>query len=842
MDNRTKAPYLAQDPAEIGQVVAGLNAASKKGKSKGGFNCRKRTYQLSANDKREVDSWSMNDWDYKKPDLPTYARGLFTHSNNDEPEIAVRGYDKFFNVGEVNKTQWRNVEHNTRGPYELSVKENGCIIFIAGLDGDTIIVTSKHSTGPRQDDSANHAHAGEQWIDRQLKAIGKTRSDLAKELRSRNVTAVAELCDDSFEEHVLKYTPEHSGLYLHGINLNLPEFATYPGNLVHKFADEWGFKKAQYVMKETMDQVKPFLDKVGETGNFEGRDTEGFVIRCQARENQLSPWVDWFFKYKFEEPYLMYRQWREVTKAIISGKAPKYNKHQKITAEYITYARKQLAKDPQLGKAFQKNHGIIGMREGFLSEKGLRGHEIIQSEEQNGEASGANDQVTHSVIIAPVATIGCGKTTVALALVKLFGWGHIQNDNIEGKGRPRRFAQAITNAMAAHPAVIADRNNHQRRERAQLFEDTRSVVPDAKYICLHYVHDQAKYADIRRAMQERIFSRGDRHQTIHAGTKGHGEIQGIMDGFLTRFEPVTPDRGPDQDFDQIIDLDVTATSRENLATVIHRIHDTYPKLFDLPTEQALDDAITHALNYAPTIKHDLSKPAKENNQKKSPTQQKPNNQRQQNGTVVQKQAPPKPPRIEFFGVYLPAPRISYILDVLFGDLDASTSAFYKQLKASNRVQTKFHVTLMHRASEKQHPEVWKQMNEAFMDKAKGVSTDAMKGGTDGGVEMGKCDVQLERVVWDGRVMAVVARLLGSPANTAQSIPGADKGAAEKVEWKSVNETAHVTVGTTDEGIKAKESNELLARWRKGEGGDQIRDVGVKGRIVVEGSVRGLLSR
>lgn len=239
MENRSRTPYLAQDPDEITSLVASMEDAAKKGKAKGGFNIRGKQYQLSSEDSRTVKSWSMSDWDYKKPGLPTYARGLFTHSNNGHPEIAVRGYDKFFNVGEVSKTQWKNVEQNTRGPYELSVKENGCIIFIAGLDDTTIIVTSKHSTGPRTDASANHAHAGEQWIDRQLKAMGRSRSDLAKELRSRNVTAVAELCDDEFEEHVLEYTPENAGLYLHGMNLNLPEFATYPGNLVHQFADEW---------------------------------------------------------------------------------------------------------------------------------------------------------------------------------------------------------------------------------------------------------------------------------------------------------------------------------------------------------------------------------------------------------------------------------------------------------------------------------------------------------------------------------------------------------------------------------------------------------------------------
>ncbi len=48
-------------------------------------------------------------------------------------------------------TQWSNVEQDTSGPYELSVKENGCIIFFSGLEDGTLLVCSKHSTGARSD-------------------------------------------------------------------------------------------------------------------------------------------------------------------------------------------------------------------------------------------------------------------------------------------------------------------------------------------------------------------------------------------------------------------------------------------------------------------------------------------------------------------------------------------------------------------------------------------------------------------------------------------------------------------------------------------------------------------
>lgn len=76
----------------------------------------------------------------------------------------------------------------------------------------------------------------------------------------------------------------------------------------------------------------------------------------------------------------MYRQWRECTKAIIAGKEPKYKKHKRITEAYLLYARQQLHLDSDIGKQYNKNHGIIKMRDGFLLSIGKRGADIIQEE------------------------------------------------------------------------------------------------------------------------------------------------------------------------------------------------------------------------------------------------------------------------------------------------------------------------------------------------------------------------------------------------------------------------------------------------------------------------------
>ena len=825
-----------QDPHEVAVFVKSLEAAKGGKGGKEGFSCKKSTFPVAGSDDITVDSWRFRDWDYQRDDLPTYARGLFTtKTKRNIPEIVIRGYDKFFNVGEVRSTEWRNVENNTAGPYELSVKENGCIIFMSGLEDGTLLVCSKHSTGARKDVNLSHAVTGEKWAEKHLASVGKTTRDLARELRSMNVTAVAELCDDSFEEHVLEYPPEMAGLYLHGINFNLPEFATLPGAEVHRFADTWGFKKAQHVIFQTLDEVKPFLEKCAETGSWDGRDTEGFVIRCKMREKNREPYRDWFFKYKFEEPYLMYRQWRECTKAVIAGKAPKYKKHKKVTEEYLLYARRQFAKDPKLAKAYNQNHGIITMRDGFLAEKGQKGSDIIAQERAEDPGKDDSEDVSN-IVLVPIATLGCGKTTVASALVKLFNFGHIQNDNIEGKSnRPGRFAMQVTNALTLHRAVVADRNNHQRREREQIINDVSAVVPNARFVALHYVHEPKNRMldDIRKVTRRRILERGDNHQTIHASSKGQEEIVGIMEGFLYRFQGCDTSSKPDSDFDEVIDLDVMASSLENLETIIAHLYNAYPKLLgdEMPSHQDMSDAIDYALNNTVTVKHDLSfnlssRPAKA----PRPT----HGARKGNMSPTPQELPPDQlvKRLEYFGVSVSTPDINSTLSNLFAKAPPDEAKVYHTLKHTRRLQQEFHVTLIHRASSSQKPEIWEKYTHDYLQAMTSAGT---KDNKQLNPSFGAVRLRLERVVWDERLMGIMVRIM--PSDQQQSGSGDD--------WPCANAIPHITVGTMSSDVKPKETNDLLARWMDGNDdgkGPKIWEKEIPGMKVLEGTVRAVMQR
>lgn len=769
------ALYKPQDPSVINELVATLNDADRKKPKDVGFSCRKSTFKIDGTT-HSVDSWKFPEQDFKKHCLPTFARGLFTWRDpvSGNYRIAVRGYDKFFNIDEINRTSWDWIEKNTKAPYELTMKENGCIIFISGLPDGTLMVCSKHSIGARVD-AHSHAVVGETWVDKQLAQIGRTRMDLALTLYNANATAVAELCDDSFEEHILAYEGDKAGLYLHGINLNLKDFATYPSAEVRKFADEWAFRKIDYLVKDNVADLRKFLEEAAETGSWDERDVEGFVIRCKARNGPDDPeWHDWFFKYKFEEPYLMYRQWRECTKAMIAGRQPRYKKHQGVTKEYLRFATGYFTQHKGSSEQYNHNHGIIRVRDAFLASRGLRGSDIVKQSEQDD----LNDEVKKLVLV-PVATIGCGKTTVAHALAKLFGWVHKQNDDITvKKNKGQAFATACAMALVDTDAVIADKNNHQKRERKQLFQDLGNSVPLARFVALHYVHydgidDNALQNRIRTATRNRVFTRGDNHQTIQAATMGRARIQGIMEGFMGRFEPVDVETEPDCDFDMVIDLDPTKDSRENLEIIVNKLHDAYPTVVPrVPSSEELDDAIKAAFEeYKPSIKHTIAaRGGPKGANQKHPAEKKVD--------------------VEYFSISLPT---KSVLDAIGNSLSQASEekrAFFEQLEKDGRVQNSLHVTLIHQASSKAHPVLWQKYLKLREENT-------------GAGPLGRTAVILESLVWDGRVMTI-----------ASKIPSED--------WPCSNEIPHVTIGTASPDIKPKEANDMLVKkWKAGAETEQV---------------------
>lgn len=794
-----KLPFSKIDSEEFAEAVQldlldRLEAASKQtGKGK----ARKRNYVIWSNtgkmeadeQAREITGWKFNEWDYGKPRivLASQSRGLFTRNN----KIVVRGYDKFFNIGEVATTKWDWIESNVKGPFEVTQKENGCILFFSGLEDGTLLVCSKHSTGPMNTEdksvspeaepldqassndlsdinmssatrdkggSRSHSFAGLLHIKRHLQAKNLTLKDLALTLHDLNATAVAELCDDEFEEHVLAYSAEDSGIYLHGLNLNTPTFSTYPSPRVREFAEAFGMRHVKTLDFDSIASLKEFLTLCDETGQYESKDIEGFVVRGKTGDASS----DFFFKYKFDEPYLMYRGWREVTRKLVNkGRAEVHvTKHVHITNQYLDFVEPILAADKTRADKFLDGHGIIGLRDEFLHHLGKSGKELSLQEDL--ENLSLDDQV-QNIVILPVATIGCGKTTLSLALHSLFGWHHIQSDNIKGSGVGRKMVQECCRIIRdgerekRNQVIILDRNNSNLIERKQLFDEFDKLKCNPTFVCMSFVDgdDHAR----EKLARDRVLKRGENHQSIKVETMGVTQVDRIMRDRCKRMQGINKTKEPDSRFELVIECAVAAdVTWQNLETVAKELSKEYewtvPKL---PTREEYERAFGAALNYAPTISN-LKKP-----QKLKP---------------------------QYVAVSVKG------MDGLLGELD---SPFLSQLTQDGRVQKEFHVTLAHVAEKKMnnyHKLLSEYVAKLQPDLEAGVNF----------IEKVKFQVHVCRAIWNGRVLALEVDRVQGPE---------DEALLTNIDHASLDKFLHITVGTAEETIRPMESGPMVQKWIEG---------------------------
>ena len=272
----------------------------------------------------------------------------------------------------------------------------------------------------------SHAQVGEEWLERHLATAGKTKEQLAQKLWEKSWTAVAELCDDSFEEHVLPIPSEMTGLHLHGLNVNGREFNTLAQPVLDDFATEWGFIKTESITFDSIQDVREFCEEAGKTGKWNGIAIEGFVVRTTIGPRPpdvghdtppYPPGSSFFFKVKFDEPYMMYRDWREITKALLSAKQKgniasarisKARLKRKETLEYKHWVEKEILCNPKAFIHYQNNRGIIAVREKFL-----KWRETPEGERLAGSMRPVTPPPQYGpkptkTIIVPIGVPGCG--------------------------------------------------------------------------------------------------------------------------------------------------------------------------------------------------------------------------------------------------------------------------------------------------------------------------------------------------------------------------------------------------------------------------------------------------
>jgi tRNA ligase len=193
--------------------------------------------------------------------------------------------------------------------------------------------------------------------------------------------------------------------------------------VVDKFAREWGFIVTVSHELSSVTEVRAFTEEVGRTGKWNGEALEGFVVRTTVRRpptngahadaSPYAPGSSFFFKIKFDEPYMMYRDWREITKSLLSrgesAKLPKAKMKRPETKTYVEWVKREIKSNPELFEGYTKGHGIIASRERFLdwleTEEGKGKKKMAEAGEEATRTSSRNFGKT---IIMPIAVPGVG--------------------------------------------------------------------------------------------------------------------------------------------------------------------------------------------------------------------------------------------------------------------------------------------------------------------------------------------------------------------------------------------------------------------------------------------------
>ncbi|KAG6895054.1 hypothetical protein C0992_003348 [Termitomyces sp. T32_za158] len=794
---------------EDSQLIASLYKLSQKSPKL----VKSSTYNAPADPKTVIRSWKMNEFKYYDipSPFPTLARGLFTvelakesmkEAVKDGNEVAkeadveekkfrivARGYDKFFNIGEVPWTTWSSLESHTASPYTLSLKSNGCIIFIAALTPSKLLVTSKHSLGSISGVKLSHAEAGEAWLRKYLAQKGRTEEDLAKRLWENNWTAVAELCDDSFEEHVLAYPPEKTGLHLHGLNVSTKAFETLPQFEVDAFAEEWGFIKTPSIEIKTIAGVRAFTQEISELGEWNGEAVEGFVVRTHVTEppsgrgrsaSPYAPGSSFFFKVKFDEPYMMYRDWREVTKRLLSlqGKLNASSvskaKMQRVeTKVYVRWVIEEINKDRSQFSEYNKGKGIIATREKFLNYLETSEGKAEMEKAKNGGKGNVSvedkNKTFQKTIIAPIAIPGCGKTAVSVALAHIFGFGHTQSDDVIAKKPAPQFLKNVKELLQTKDIVIADKNNHLLQHRKALRDLATSSSAPTRLLVLNWGVGNLPQATVHRVCGDRITERGANHQTLRPDEhKGHEEVIWM---FLNTREEFS-----DSEADAVIEMEV----EEDLEAAVRRAVDGCVKVLGLepPEESKIQEAIKAIEKYKPSVK-------KSDDKKKTREQAR------------------------YYGLLAEVDLKEALSEKLAPLANASgvegdAVGFWNVMREAGRVTQRPHVTFVHRNSLPEEETLWKDC----------ATLHAMK-------QPPLFKIRLGHMVWNSRVMALTVDKLDAVAEEGAHDAEAVKKGNEFLAGLSeeLTKRLHITVGTIDAEVKAVEAKALVEAFRQGETSD-----------------------
>lgn len=330
------------------------------------------------------------------------------------------------------------------------------------------------------------------------------------------------------------------------------------------------------------------------------------------------------------------------------------------------------------------------------------------------------------------------------------------------------------------------RNNHLRKHRTDLRNAVLGQSPPVRLLALNWAFEEST-ATIHRICSDRIYGRGEKHQTLLAkvDSKLHEDV--IWD-FIQKREDLE-----EREVDEVIEMDI----KEDLEHALDRAVHGCVRILGLgkPDQEKVALALAAARGYEPTEPKEGRK----------------------GGEKLKKGKPPR-----YYG-FVPEVDLVKLLNLAFsvaGDTDipeevAEGEKFFASLKNGGRITEHPHITIVH--SKSLDPEwaqqLWDRCSELCLSST--LSTFRF---------------YLGSVVWNDRVMAVVVD---------EVIPVDDTDGAGKLFLSQlppqVRKKLHITVGTAGNDIKPFEAHALVEGWRGGKPTKSRQFT----NLPTEGPIRGL---
>lgn len=92
---------------------------------------------------------------------------------------------------------------------------------------------------------------------------------------------------------------------MHGLNENRVEFHSHSMVEIRQMATSFGFFCVDSFTIDSLSELRLKASEGQKTGTYNGKPVEGFVIRCKDSTCK-DPKKPYFFKIKFDEPYLVF--------------------------------------------------------------------------------------------------------------------------------------------------------------------------------------------------------------------------------------------------------------------------------------------------------------------------------------------------------------------------------------------------------------------------------------------------------------------------------------------------------------------------------------------------------